>query len=160
LGTRAFLAKFIMEGPERDIFRHRHIFEVDMVIARIIAWIKKARSVPLFLGFEHSGLYPLKTDAETIAAWYEKTFGFHKTEEGASYLLSGSGKGRLEIMKHATGNNHVHIAIHVSDFERAVAALRAKGVLLKEPMIQPNLKIVYLREPDPEGNPVHLWWGR
>ncbi len=129
-----------------------------MIFARIVAWIRKARSTPIFLGFEHSGLYPLKTDAETIAAWYERTFGLTRSVETASYFLSGPGKGRLEIMKNAAGDAHMHVAIHVSNFEEAVAALQARGIRLKEPIVQPGLKIVYLQDADPEGNPVHLWW--
>jgi predicted enzyme related to lactoylglutathione lyase len=119
---------------------------------------KQDRGESLFLGFEHSGLYPLRSDADTIALWYEKQFGFKKSEETASCFLSGPGAGRLEIMKNPAGAAHMHVAVQVSDFEQAVAALKAKGVRLKEPMIQPHLKIVYLEETDPEGNPVHLWW--
>ena len=119
---------------------------------------KKARSPSLFLGFEHSGLYPLKTEADTIATWYEKTFGFRKSDEKASYFLSGPGNGRLEIMKDTAGTAHMHVAIQVSDFEEAVAELKAKGIRLREPMIQPDLKIAYLEDLDPAGNPVHLWW--
>jgi hypothetical protein len=129
-------------------------------MARIIPGTQKARGKPLFLGFEHSGLYPLRTSAETIAAWYGETFGFALKEEGASFFLSGPGAGRLEVMKNTSGKASVHIAVHVSDFEEAIAALRAKGVRLKDPMIQPDLKIVYLQDADPEGNPVHLWWSR
>jgi predicted enzyme related to lactoylglutathione lyase len=127
-------------------------------MARIMERLKRSRGASLFLGFEHSGIYPLKTDAETIASWYEKIFGFTKTEEKSSCFLSGPGKGRLEIMKNLSGTAHMHVAVHVSDFEAAVVALKAKGIALKEPMIQPDLKIVYLEETDPEGNPVHLWW--
>jgi transposase len=54
----------------------------------------------------------------------------------------------------------MHVAIRVSDFEAAMAFLKAKGTALKEPMIQAELKIVYLEEADPEGNPVHLWWAK
>jgi predicted enzyme related to lactoylglutathione lyase len=63
-------------------------------------------------------------------------------------------------MKNTAGNAHMHVAIHVSDFEAAVAELQAKGVHLKKPMIGPDLKIAYLQDTDPEGNPVHLWWSR
>ncbi len=121
---------------------------------------KRNRGKSLFVGFEHSGLYPLKNDAVTIASWYETTFGFTKTEEKASYFLSGSGQGRLEVMKNMAGRARMHVAIQVSNFEEAVAKLQAKGIPLKEPLIQPDLKIVYLQNPDPEGNPVHLWWAK
>ncbi len=138
--------------------KERSFDQITNNVARTIAWIKKARGVPLFLGFEHPGLYPLKTSAENISAWYEKTFGLSKTEGRLSYFVSGSGPGRLEVMKDAIGKERVHIAVRVSNFEEAMAALRAKGVALKEPNVQPDLKLVYLKDPDPEGNPVHLWW--
>lgn len=122
--------------------------------------IGKDRNASIFLGFEHAGLYPNKSSAKEIAAWYKKAFGFRIKEEDASYFLTGPGIGRLEIMKRAAGKAHMHVAIHVSDFEAAVAELQAKGIRLKEPLIGPDLKIAYLRDPDPEGNPIHLWWSR
>jgi len=134
---------------------------VRTVISRLAQTVRgdtKARRPPLFLGFEHCGLYPLRTNAKILVSWYRDTFGFELTEENASYFLSGAGAGRLEIMKNISGEAHVHIAIHVSDFEEAAAALRAKNVRMREPILQPDLKIVYLEDPDPEGNPVHLWW--
>jgi hypothetical protein len=120
--------------------------------------IRKAEGASLFLGFEHSGLYPNKSSAEEITAWYEETFGFAKREEKSSYFLSGPGAGRLEIMKQKAGRAHLHVAVQVANFEEAVAALQAKGIPLSEPLIESELKIIYLREPDPEGNLVHLWW--
>jgi 2-dehydro-3-deoxyphosphogluconate aldolase / (4S)-4-hydroxy-2-oxoglutarate aldolase len=128
--------------------------------AQAIAWVKKARGVPLFLGIEHSGLYPLKSSPEAIADWYERMFGFSKREESVSYFLFGVGKGRIEVMKQTAGKAPMHIAVQVSDFEGAVAALQARGILLKEPLVLPDLKIVFLQDTDPEGNAVHLWWGK
>jgi 2-dehydro-3-deoxyphosphogluconate aldolase / (4S)-4-hydroxy-2-oxoglutarate aldolase len=125
--------------------------------AQTLAWIKKARGVPLFLGFEHAGLYPNKANAAEIAAWYEKVFGFKNKEGNSSFFLSGAGAGRLEVMKEPT-DTRVHIAIRVSNFEEAVAALQAKGMTLKEPNIKPDNKAVYLNETDPNGNFVHLVW--
>ena len=118
----------------------------------------KASKTSIFLGFEHAGLYPNKSSSKEITAWYEKTFGFTIKEEKASFFLSGPGMGRLEIMKSTSGKARMHVAIHVSDFEAAVAELKAKGIRLKEPLIGPDLKIAYLEDTDPEGNPVHLWW--
>jgi hypothetical protein len=51
-----------------------------------------------------------------------------------------------------------HIAILVSDFEAALEDLRAKGIELAEPNIKPTVKAVYLKEPDPAGNTIHLLW--
>jgi hypothetical protein len=53
---------------------------------------------------------------------------------------------------------HCHVAVRVSNFEEAVAALQAKGIGFKEPNIKPDNKAVYLQDPDPDGNTVHLVW--
>jgi len=128
-------------------------------VAQCIGWIKKARGVPLFLGFEHSGLYPHRASADEISAWYEKTFDFKRVEGSSSYFLSGQGPGRLEVMK-APQDTRCHIAISVSNFEEAVAALQAKGIAIKDPSIKPDIKAAYLQDTDPDGNPVHLLWRR
>jgi hypothetical protein len=121
---------------------------------------RKDRNKTIFLGFDHAGLYPNRSSAIEIAAWYEKAFGFRIKEEKASFFLSGPGRGRLEIMKYPAGKARMHVAIHVADFEAAIEELQARGIRLKEPLIGPDLKIAYLQDPDPEGNPVHLWWSR
>ena len=134
---------------------------VDRITAKVaqtIAWIKKARRVPLFLGIEHLGLNAYQTSPETVVAWYEKTFGFARSEGKLSFFVSGSGAGRIEIMKDASRKKNVHVAIRVSCFEDAMAALEARGIALEKPKIEPDLKLVYLKNPDPEGNPVHLLW--
>jgi hypothetical protein len=47
----------------------------------------------------------------------------------------------------------------VSNFEKAVASLEAQGVALEEPLkTPPGIKAVFLKEPDPAGNLVHLFW--
>jgi hypothetical protein len=52
-----------------------------------------------------------------------------------------------------------HVAVQVSDFEKAVTWLKARGVALEEPLkTPPGLKAVFLKEPDPGGNLVHLFW--
>ena len=50
------------------------------------------------------------------------------------------------------------MAIRVSDFETAVAELQAKGIELEKPKIKPGVKAVFLKQPDPAGNLVHLLW--
>lgn len=126
-------------------------------------WIKsyratqKARRAELFTGIEHPGLYPHRASATEIAAWYEKIFGFKSDEGELSFFLSGSGAGRIEVMKEPA-DVHCHVAIQVSNFEDAVAALKSKGVAFREPVLQPKRKLVYLQEPDPDGNLVHLIW--
>ncbi len=126
-------------------------------------WIKnyraaqKAQTAPLFLGCEHPGLYPHKASAQEIAAWYEKTFGLKSQDRETSIFLVGGGAGRIEVMKEPA-DVHCHVAIRVSNFEEAMAALKSKGVALREPESGPTSKKVYLQEPDPDGNPVHLVW--
>lgn len=126
-------------------------------------WIKSYRAAQkkhgatLFLGAEHSGLYPHNASAAQIAAWYEKMFGFRCDENALSYFLSGPGAGRIEVMKDPA-DFQCHVAIRVSNFEAAVAELHNKGVILKEPTITPKKKTIYLKESDPAGNPVHLVW--
>jgi 2-dehydro-3-deoxyphosphogluconate aldolase/(4S)-4-hydroxy-2-oxoglutarate aldolase len=136
----------------------RDLDGITTKVAQCIGWIKKARGVPPFLGIEHVGLYSHgKATGEEIVAWYEQTFGFLKTEGRSSFFVSGKGPGRIEVDK-APGEARCHIAIRVSNFEEAVAALQAKGVALKEPNIKPDVKAVYLQDPDPDGNLVHLLW--
>lgn len=126
-------------------------------------WIKayraaqKKRNAVVFLGAEHTGLYPHRAGAAEIAAWYARTFDFKSEENDASFFLSGAGSGRIEVMKTPADVN-CHIAIRVSNFEQAVASLQSRGVGLAEAQIQPRKKIVYLTEPDPDGNLVHLVW--
>lgn len=126
-------------------------------VAQCLGWVKKARGVPLFLGVEHLGLYSHQADADEISAWYEKTFGLARQEGSSSYFISGAGPGRIEVMK-APADTRVHIAVRVSNFEEAVAALQAKGIGIKEPNIKLDSKAAYLDIADPDGNPVHLLW--
>ena len=113
--------------------------------------------MPTFLGVEHPGLYAHQASADEISAWYAKTFGFARKEGNSSFMLSGAGAGRLEVMK-APEDTRLHVAIRVSNFEEAVAALQAQGIGIKEPIVKPDLKAAYLDVNDPDGNPVHLLW--
>ncbi|MDP2933179.1 MAG: hypothetical protein Q8N81_03525, partial [bacterium] len=126
--------------------------------AEVLAWIRKARGVPLFLGVEHVGIYPFGgAFAVQIADWYSTNFGFTMQDGKSSTFVSGPGAGRLEIMK-AGETDRCHIAILVSDFEAAAAFLKERGVALEEPKIKPDVKAVFLKNPDPAGNRVHLLW--
>jgi 2-dehydro-3-deoxyphosphogluconate aldolase / (4S)-4-hydroxy-2-oxoglutarate aldolase len=126
--------------------------------AQCLAWVRKARGQVLYTGIEHVGLYPTThAGAADISAWYEKIFGFKAKEGNSSYFLSSKGAGRIEVMK-SEPDRPCHIAVMVSDFEAALADLQAKGVELLEPNIKPTTKSVYLKNPDPAGNTVHLLW--
>ena len=99
----------------------------------------------------------LPSTAADIAAWYVKTFGLKAKEGNSSFFVSGKGFGRIEVMK-TEPNRPCHVAVQVSDFEAAVEELKAKGVEMLEPNIRPTVKAVYLKNPDPAGNTVHLLW--
>lgn len=142
----------------RDLIQAGNWDEMTALTVRCLSWVRQARGLPVFLGVEHPGLYPTsKASAAEIASWYATTFGFTAREGNSSFFVSGKGSGRIEIMK-GEPDRPCHIAIRVSDFEAAVQALRDKGVALLEPTIRPNVKAVYLRDPDPAGNTVHLLW--
>ncbi|MGQ9681675.1 MAG: VOC family protein [Anaerolineae bacterium] len=92
-----------------------------------------------------------------MAGWYGEVFGFQVSEGRSSFFVAGKGPGRLEVLKEPAGDR-AHIAIRVTDFEAAIAALQAKGIELEEPKITPQSKAVYLKQTDPAGNRVHLLW--
>ena len=137
--------------------KNKDFESITRQMAQCVGWVQKARGVPTFLGIEHLGLYSHQASADEISAWYEKTFGFARTEGSSSYFLSGGGTGRIEVMK-AAADTRLHIAVRVSNFEAAVAALQAKGIGIKEPNIKPGSKAAYLDVTDPDGNLVHLLW--
>ena len=125
---------------------------------KTLALIRKARGEALYSGVEHPGLYPTsQVSGREITDWYAKTFGFKVSEGSSSFFLSSDGPGRIEVMK-GEPDTQCHIAISVSDFEAAVVYLKAKGIELLEPKIRPTTKAVYLKDPDPAGNIVHLLW--
>ena len=126
-------------------------------VMQCLGWIQKARGVPTFLGIEHPGLYAHRASADEISAWYARTFGFARQEGNRSFFLAGTGPGRLEVMK-APEETRLHLAIRVSNFDEAVAALQAQGLGIKDPTVKPDSKAAYLDVTDPDGNPVHLLW--
>ncbi|NLD42407.1 MAG: bifunctional 4-hydroxy-2-oxoglutarate aldolase/2-dehydro-3-deoxy-phosphogluconate aldolase [Chloroflexi bacterium] len=126
--------------------------------SQCLAWVRKARGVALYTGIEHVGLYPSeKASGADVAAWYEKAFGFKSVEGNSSFFLSGPCAGRVEVMK-SQPEVRCHVAVRVSDFEAALADLDAKGIAYGTPNVKPTTKSVYLTEPDPAGNLVHLLW--
>jgi len=142
----------------KDLIDAKDWAGLTALTAQCLAWVRKARGQALYTGIEHVGLYPTsKATAAEITAWYEKTFGFKSKEGNSSFFLSSKGPGRIEVMK-AEPDRPCHLAVLVSDFEAAVEDLKAKGVELLEPNIKPTVKAVYLKNPDPAGNTVHLLW--
>ncbi len=131
---------------------------ITALTAQCLAWVRKARGQALYRGVEHPGLYPTsQASAKEIVDWYQDAFEFEAREGSSSYFLSSDGPGRIEVMKNEP-DRPAHIAILVSDFEAAVEDLKAKGIELLEPTIKPTTKSVYLKDPDPAGNTVHLLW--
>lgn len=129
-------------------------------VAQTLGWIRELRGERLFQGVEHVGLYPREgATAAQMAAWYADLFGFEATEGPGSFFLEGGGPGRIEACKEAT-DDRPHLAIRVSDFEAAMAALRARGVELEEPTITPTTRVAFLKQRDPAGHRVHLLWRR
>jgi len=128
--------------------------------AQVLSLIREARGESIFQGIEHPGLYPYGgATAKQIAEWYGQVFGLKVTEGNSSFFVSGSGPGRIEVMKEGA-TDRCHIAVRVADFEAAVAALQAKGIELEEPKVKPDTKSVFLKQTDPAGNRVHLLWRR
>jgi hypothetical protein len=120
-------------------------------------WVRAALNEPLFGPVEHIGLYPPEeSDRDTVAAWYQSTFGFPATHAKTTYVGSGI-LGRIEVMPGPVGEAP-HVAISVRDFDEAVSDLRSRGHLVKEPVVTPNAKLAYLEERDPSGCLVHLIW--
>jgi len=126
--------------------------------AKVLHWIRLARGKRVFTGVEHPGLYATdKASAQDIAQWYSDVFGFASKEGNSSFLLSGDGPGRIEVVKEASQAG-CHICVEVTDYEEAVAALAAKGIELGEPKIRPTTKSAFLKQTDPAGNLVHILW--
>jgi len=159
-----FAAGVSAVGMGSDLFKKDWIKEgnfkaITELTAKIMNWIRAARGKGIFLGVEHPGLYPTKeVDAQEIAQWYCDVFGFTVKEGSSSFLLSGDGPGRIEVVKNATDDTVCHICIEVADYDAAIAALAAKGIELGEPKLRPETKSIFLKQKDPAGNPVHILW--
>ncbi len=124
----------------------------------VIDYVRETRGQSVFLGLEHIGLYPSnEIRGQVIADWYRNLFGFREISGNSSIMLSGGEAGKIEILK-TEEFNHCHVAIAVSNFEKAIEKLRSDGVELLEPIIKQNVKAVFLKQSDPAGNRVHLIW--
>ncbi len=129
--------------------------EITKKVEQCLWWIKEARGTPLFLGVEHVGLYPEGVDAGAVVDWYAKTFSFAKIEGATSIFISGQGQGKIEVAK-TREPQRCHIAIKVSNFEEACNYLQKIGIELEEPKIKKSVKSVFLKNPDPMGNRIHI----
>ena len=143
----------------KDLTEKRDFEGISRMVEQCLLWIKEARGQPLFLGVEHVALYPSGTvSGGEISQWYAETFDFAKVEGRSSFFVSGSGYGRLEVVKEPEENARCHVAIRVSNFEEAFKYLQKKGIELEEPTIKKNVKTAFLKKPDPAGNRVHIFY--
>lgn len=128
-------------------------------VRSMLTRVRRGGPTPIFVGVEHVGLYPAQdASAQTIAEWYGERFEFSIKENPTNYFVGSIGGGRIEVVKQAI-TDKCHVAVLVSDFDKAVANLQARGIALDEPLqTPPGVKAVFLREPDPAGNLVHLFW--
>lgn len=113
---------------------------------------------PLYIGVHHFGLYTGdKTDALSLAKWYEKNFGFKLQETPISYFAIRPGSGSLEIMK-KDPQMRGHIGIEVSDLEAARKDLESKGLSLTPTVDAGFALVAYIKSTDPAGYLVHIFY--
>lgn len=128
-------------------------------VAKAVSLVKKARGRPLFESIEHVGVYPTEgASNDAIAGWYKETFGWPISGScNSSYYVNDGKLGFLEVRSAPLGEK-CHIGVRVSDWEAAVADLRARGFEIEEPHLGRRSKLAYLKQRDPGGNPVHIVW--
>jgi glyoxylase I family protein len=116
----------------------------------------------MFLGLEHTAI--ASPDPRRLAQWYVELLGFHLNFEGNGYyFVRAANGGMLEIIpsEGSRAENKMkdpglrHVAINVSDFDAAWAALRDQGVNFHgEPYLNGPNRVVFFTDCD--GNFVHL----
>jgi len=139
----------------KDLVKAGDFEAITKKVEECLWWVQEARGTPLFLGVEHIGIYSEEGLAAETAEWYAKIFGFEKKEGRTSFFASGRGPGRIEIIKEPSAEK-CHIAIRVSNFEAACEYLKKMGIELEEPKIGKGYKSVFLKNPDPAGNRIHI----
>jgi glyoxylase I family protein len=122
----------------------------------------------MFVGVEHVAI--ASPDPRTLAKWYVDHLAFQTiAQDGGTYFVKASNGAVLEIIeakgKAAKGERSSqsmddpglrHVAIAVTDFDAALASLRAGAVdFLGEPYASPQgNRVVFFT--DCEGNILHL----
>lgn len=139
----------------KDLVKAKDWSSLTGKVAECLWFIKEARGESLFSGVEHVGLYP--ANANELADWYKKTFGFNLMEGDAYFFAYSSGPGRIEILKQVQ-DEKAHIAVRVNNFEAACEAMKGRGIELEEPRDLGRTKLVYLKQPDPAGYRIHLYY--
>ncbi|MBI4892162.1 MAG: VOC family protein [Acidobacteria bacterium] len=113
-------------------------------------------------GIEHTAI--ASPDPAALAQWYVDTLGFVINYKGSTaYFVKAPNGTMLEIIpaEGEQGPNTIktpglrHLALTVTDFENAYAALKRRNVsFLGEPLESKGNKVVFFT--DPEGNILHL----
>ena len=122
----------------------------------------------MFTGVEHTGL--AARDTRAMADWYVKTFGLKiVSDNGATppaFMLKSPDGRMIEILPATSGepaqydqflHGLRHLAWQVTDFDRALAHVRAQGVTeFFDHRESADFRLIFFR--DPEGNLMHLIW--
>jgi glyoxylase I family protein len=116
----------------------------------------------MFTGIEHFAI--ASPDPKALADWYIGTLSFRLSHEyQGNYFVRAQNGVLIEIIPSQGGRSASdmktpgmrHIAISVSDFDEAHAALKAKGVeMAGEPYENKGNRLVFFKDLD--GNLVHL----
>jgi len=113
-------------------------------------------------GIEHSAI--ASPDPAALAQWYVDTLGFVINYRGSTAFFVKAPNGSMIEIIPADGERGPntlkspglrHLALTVTDFDAAYAALQGHGVsFLSEPSESKGTKVVFFT--DPEGNILHL----
>ena len=116
----------------------------------------------MFVGLEHTAI--ASPNPKNLAQWYADHLGFHiNFEYDGNYFVRAQNGSMLEIIpsEGARAQQKMrdegirHLAIEVTDFDAAHAALKAKGVnFTGEPYVNQGNRLVFFTDCD--GNFVHL----
>lgn len=122
----------------------------------------------MFTGVEHTGLAARDTCA--MADWYVKTFGLKIVSDNGktppAFMLKAPDGRMIEILPATSGapaaydqflHGLRHLAWQVTDFDAALAHVRAQGVTeFFDHRESADFRLIFFR--DPEGNLMHLIW--
>jgi len=122
----------------------------------------------MFVGVEHAGL--AARDTRALADWYVRVLGLRIVfDNGATppaFMLKSQDGRMIEILPATSGEpTHYdqflhglrHLAWEVTDFDEALAHLRAQGVSeFFDHRETAETRLIFFR--DPEGNLLHIVW--
>lgn len=121
-----------------------------------------AETLKLVQGIEHTAI--AGKDIAALADWYVNTLGFTVNYKSANAIFVKAPNGTMIELIHADSDRGEqtlktqgirHLALTVTGFDEAVAALRARNVnFISEPAESKGNKVVFFT--DPEGNYLHL----